>query len=141
PASVGHHTRPAREGEKTHSAGKSQALPVCVQRREEKRKRRIRGPPLSREAGLVSLPLRQLGGLGRSAPIRVACPAITRVARYARRRRLLSPGPNSKVAGILPLSSVLVKAVRSSRAPQLAFECNRTNFASFFRGSHQYRTQ
>ena len=45
-----------------------------------KRKRRIRGPPLSREAGLVSPPLRQLGGLGRSATIRVACPAITRVA-------------------------------------------------------------
>jgi hypothetical protein len=92
-----------------------------------KGKRRIRGPPLSREAGLVSLPLRQLGGLGRSAAIRVACPAITRVARYALRRRLLSPGPNSQGGGIVRLSLVLVKAFFRLAHRQLAFEGSRTS--------------
>src|SRR5262249_54478295 len=98
----------------------------------KERKRRIRGPPLSREVGFVSLPFRQLGGLDRSATIRAACPAITRVARYALRRRLLSPGPNSQGGGILPMSSVLVKVFCRLAHRELAFERNRTNVASFF---------
>jgi hypothetical protein len=70
-----------------------------------KRKRRIRGPPLSREAGLVSLPLRQLGGLGRSATVRTACPAITRVATLRAPSTPSSPlDLTPRVARILPLS-------------------------------------
>src|SRR5262249_36804079 len=67
------------------------------------------GPPLSREAGFLSLPLRELGSLGRSATAHAAFPAITRVVRYALPWTPSLPGPNSQDARIVTFLGHLVK--------------------------------